>query len=227
MQRLLTLLIVTLTAIGCGNKNEYTVSGTIADTLLNGKCVYMYDGDKMIDSAKITDNRFEFKGIADSVAFTEVTYDTQSWETYGILAIEPGNIEITLNPEKHTNAATGTILNDALYEYTSKKIAVEMNLKPKYEKIVMDNTLNKLQKQTLIDEINKMYFDQTKEVIIQTISKNLNNEVSALFLANHYPQTVNDNQFEELYSKLSDKIKTRHELKRAYQIYKTKTLITK
>ena len=227
MLRLLTLFLGTFLLIGCGHKNEYTISGTISDTIIDGKCVYMYNGNEVIDSAKVAHSSFEFNGIADSVVFAEVTYDTQSWKTSGIIALEPGDIEIILSNHNSSTAATGTVLNDAINEYTAKKVAVEMNLRTKYEKTITDKTLSKRQQQTQIDQVNKSYFDQTKDVVIQAITKNLDNEASALFLSVNYPNTVNDMQFWELYSKMSDRIKTRHELKKAYQRYKTNTTIIK
>ena len=227
MLRLLTLFIGAILLIGCGHKNEYTISGNISDTIIDGNFVYMYDGNKVIDSAKVVDNSFEFTGIADSVVFAEITYDTQSWKTSGIIALEPGDIEIILNNHNSSTAATGTVLNDAINEYTAKKVAIETNLRTKYEKTITDKTLDKRQQQRQIDQVNKSYFDQTKDVVIQAIIENLDNEASALFLSDNYPNTVNDMQFGELYSKMSARIKTRHELKKAYLRYKTNTTIIK
>ena len=223
MKKIIVLAIVAMGLASCGPKNGYTISGTVTDTIIDGKSVYMYLGSKIIDSTGVQDGEFQFTGVADSVNIVEITYDTQAWTTYGAVAIEPGDIELTLTPKQHTTAATGTLLNDAQSNYTIARNNLELELRSKYEQTTADTTITPEQTKMQIAAINKTYFEQTKQTALQSISENRNNELGALLLANHYSRDFTDNQFDSIYNTMGHKAQNFYKLKHIYNIYEHKT----
>ena len=101
---------------GCGNKNQFTINGTIDGTELNGKTVYMRDlyndPDTPLDSAVVTDGMFSFKGNVEEPKNVIIEDPDVSFLVRIIL--EPGNIVIK------GDSIGGTPLNDKLLTYNKK-----------------------------------------------------------------------------------------------------------
>lgn len=127
MKRLIPaiLLLITLMA-SCSNEKPYTIQGRIElpDSLLVGDSlmatpslegwqVYMLNLDgESIDSVQISDNQFSFEGMVNKKDpyFVYLASDL----CVGLIAIEPGDIEVVIDAESLT--ATGTPTNDMMID---------------------------------------------------------------------------------------------------------------
>lgn len=119
------MLLITF-MVSCSNEKPYTISGSIElpDTLLVGDSlmatpslegwqVYMLNLDgESVDSVQIEDNKFTFSGIVDKNEpyFVYLASDL----CVGLIAIEPGDIQVVIDAESLT--ATGTPVNDLMID---------------------------------------------------------------------------------------------------------------
>ena len=94
----------------CGNKNQFTINGTIDGTEMNGKTVYLfdlYDESQMpFDSTVVTDGQFTFKGIVEEPK--NVIIDGTDAPYLVRIILEPGTIVVK------NDSIGGTPLNDKL-----------------------------------------------------------------------------------------------------------------
>lgn len=117
-------LMLIMMLVSCTNEKPYTINGSIelpdslmvGDTLmatpsLEGWQVYMLNLDgESIDSVQIADNHFTFEGKVNKKDpfFVYLASDI----CVGLIAIEPGNIDVVIDAE--SLIATGTPTNDAM-----------------------------------------------------------------------------------------------------------------
>lgn len=118
IKKTLLAAVVVLTAFTACKKtsNEYTISGTIpVEANANGKMVYlMADRNTTLDSVKVENNTFTFKGVvSDTLNFGSV-YMPQDYMTS--LIFEPGAIKVDLTKR----VASGTALNDEYSAFSTQ-----------------------------------------------------------------------------------------------------------
>jgi len=120
---LLAIVFCLLIFSACKRIRPYTISGTLdlpeqipfGDTIIDvpsfdGSWVYLLDFEnQLLDSAQITDNSFLFKGEVDYKEPYFVQFVSQLGST--LIVIEPGNIEVNINPDI---VVSGTSSNDAM-----------------------------------------------------------------------------------------------------------------
>ena len=113
----LILCAAAITAIfcACGNKNEFTVNGSVDNPELEGKTVYMSDiydeSQAPLDSTVVTDGKFTFKGTVDEPKNVIVEVSDAPYIVRIIL--EPGTIVI------NGDSIGGTPLNDKLSAFNA------------------------------------------------------------------------------------------------------------
>ena len=116
IQQILCAAAIMAAFCACGNKNEFTINGTVDMPELNGKTLYMRDlyndPDTPLDSAVVTDGKFSFKGTVDE-AKNVIIEDADVMYLVRII-LEPGTIVID------GDSIGGTPLNDQIREYTAK-----------------------------------------------------------------------------------------------------------
>ncbi|GEM_PF-1708954 len=125
MKKLIPVLLsLVVLMISCSNEKPYTISGSVelpdsllvGDTMmatpsLEGWQVYMLNLDgETIDSVQIADNHFTFEGTVDKndPYFIYLASDL----CVGLIAIEPGNIDVTI--DEQSLIASGTPANDLM-----------------------------------------------------------------------------------------------------------------
>ena len=126
MNKLLPFLSLLLVLTSCGK--QYKIEGSSAINRLDGKILFIktlqHDGEwAIIDSAEIIHGMFTMKGKVDSVAFASLFMDDDNVMP---LVIESGNIKVSISYENVK--ASGTPLNDALYEFVEKKGDFDMKI---------------------------------------------------------------------------------------------------
>ena len=123
-----TILLVCIAAFvftACQNKNEYTVTGTFANSDLDGKAVYLQQVDSnftmgsIIDSAVVEKGKFVFERIVDESPVVQyVTMGNTFWPVMFIA--EKGNIEITFD-DKLKGTIKGTAMNKQYQQFETEK----------------------------------------------------------------------------------------------------------
>ena len=120
---LFALVISILALCACKREKPYTITGTLdlpaqipyGDTIIdvpsfNDTWVYLLDFDnQLLDSALIADNAFHFEGTVDNRQPYYVQFVSQLGST--LLVIEPGDIEVFINPDI---TVSGTPSNEAM-----------------------------------------------------------------------------------------------------------------
>lgn len=106
--------LVALLLAGCSDYSQYTISGQVAGSDMEGLKVYMVSTEReKIDSAYIENGQFAFSGTIGQTTFvtlsTERTNEGRYY--YAPLFLESGNIFIDLA----TDSLSGTPLNNALF----------------------------------------------------------------------------------------------------------------
>ena len=169
------------TVVSCNsNPSSYTIDGTVADSILNGDMVYLTDmaSRDVLDSAVIADNKFQFKGKADT-AFVGML-QVPSFYRMGFI-VENGNIAVELG---ETDKVSGTPLNDEFASFMNDIDSLNQIFIAKQQEIIAKGLSDeeasaewdKVQLTFIMPEIDKLfshYFD-----------RNNNNAVGAWTLFN-------------------------------------------
>ncbi|MBQ8703655.1 MAG: AhpC/TSA family protein [Bacteroidales bacterium] len=115
---ILIVCAATLIALmaSCGNKNQFTISGSVEDPALNGERVYMYnlygeDASMIVDSCVVTDGRYTMRGSVDEPWMALVEGATTQ-AIFSAFVVEPGTIVLK------GDSVGGTPLNEQLQAYT-------------------------------------------------------------------------------------------------------------
>ncbi len=158
MKKIALFLLVVLCAISCKN-STFTIAGSVDLKDLNGKTVFIKERInrewKTIDSTIVENQKFAFKGIADSAKIAYVVYEFPAKKKVRqAFVLEGGNITVSVDT---TNFMTikGTAQNDLLQSYQNDKKA--FNLKAEtYYKTHKDSVKTPEQKAAFDKEMDKL-----------------------------------------------------------------------
>ncbi len=96
----------------CGNKNQFTINGTVAPEM-NGKTVYIFniygEGSDPVDSAVVADGQFTFQGTVEEPWMALMGNNEMG--VLPMVVVEPGTIVVT------ADSIGGTQLNDRLMAF--------------------------------------------------------------------------------------------------------------
>lgn len=112
-----TIFAVALMAVvaSCGNKNEFTINGTVDNPELEGQTVYMLnmsgENEGPVDSTVIADGKFTFKGTVDEPWMAMMGCPEAQYIVSAV--VEPGTIVI------NNDSIGGTVLNDRLQAFNT------------------------------------------------------------------------------------------------------------
>jgi peroxiredoxin len=158
MKKNALVLLVALFAISCKN-STYTINGSVDQKELNGKTIFIKERInrewKTIDSTIIENQKFTFKGIADSAKITYLVYEFPSNNKIRqAFVLESGNIAVSVDA---TNFMTikGTAQNDLLQTYQNEKNTFNIKAET-YYKIHKDSAKTPEQKAAFDKEMNKL-----------------------------------------------------------------------
>lgn len=169
---LLALLAGLMVLFACDNKpkNAYLIEGTVADSTLNGKTIYVQAHREQIDSAIITDGKFKFEGVVDTAFVAQIGMG----RSQAFFVLEAGNISYDLAEGK----AVGTPLNETLNGYLSQ---IE-ELQKAY--IAGMNEAQETQDQEKAEAAQNTFFDALDALQKEAFTANTNNGIGAFFLSN-------------------------------------------
>jgi thiol-disulfide isomerase/thioredoxin len=120
---LAALLILTMS---CQKKNDYTLNGTFKGAPKE-EWIYMiklFDKNPHIDSAKIENGKFQFKGTIDFPEAYGITYRPDKCIGFATMFLEPGNLNATIDLENWdlNSKVTGGKMNDEFNRFESTRI---------------------------------------------------------------------------------------------------------
>lgn len=171
-----------LTVLGClmlaacqQPTNGYKITGTVSG-VADGQYIYLQqlaDNElHVIDSAAVTQGRFEFAGKQDSAMNCYLTYKTGERPQYFDFFLENGNITVKLDT---ASTASGTKNNEVYQSFKDQYQALNKELGALYMKSKADG-ISEEEKKALMDELNKK--DSIgMETIYKTLSDNIDNAV--------------------------------------------------
>ena len=158
MRKIALFLLVALFAISCKN-STFTIAGSVDQKELNGKIVFIKVRInrewKTIDSTTIENQKFAFKGIADTAKIAYVVYEFPAKKKVRqAFVLESGNITVSVDT---TNFMTikGTAQNDLLQTYQNDKNAFNIKAET-YYKTHKDSVKTPEQKAAFDKEMDKL-----------------------------------------------------------------------
>lgn len=159
------IAIVILSGTGCGPKNTFTVTGTLADSTANGKTVYLrdYNNEKVVDSTVVTDGKFTFAGTILSDSIRRI--DINQTRYYANFILEPGNITLNMEPGKYK--MSGTPKNDVFARIEGETAKFSEALDSIRKEIKKDTTLTQIQ----FRELYKPEYDREKDVLLNSFAE--------------------------------------------------------
>ena len=181
-QVICTVAVIALMG-SCGNKNEFTINGTV-DSNMNGQMVYLSnyeDPNSPKDSILIADGKFSFKGTVDTT-WMAVIHTSES--LVGILFVEPGTITLK------TDSIGGTPLNDKLHAFNSnldtKDIESQMEeYIPQYYSA--PNAETRAEIEHLLDSLEEIRVNRTLDACWKLYHENGDNQLG-VFAMQHIVQ---------------------------------------
>ena len=188
MKKILYLMAAAALCTACGTGNQgYTINGTVQG-VEDGKMVYLTkpEGRQLVklDSAVVTNGKFTFKGVQDTVAVRYITNASPEVSDFGIdFFLENGSIAVNLSREN--SSATGTSNND-IYQSIRKQVndlnAQAMKI---YEEAMKDSTLTEEQRKAKMEEVNSL-MEKATGIQKDAVKQNITNAVGIHLLKQIY-----------------------------------------
>lgn len=220
---LLFLSVIAMLATSCGEKDAFTINGTLPSGEYDGQKVFLQTMDSTwnqrnlvtIDTAEILDGKFIFKGLAKqgpTIHFIKLDQAPDFMQRPYMLVVEPGVIEMSLDTMSLTK---GTLVNDALQSYmtTAAKFGKEMNAM--FQQVQAD-TANTALKEEFEKKAEEGYKAQA-EGLYNLTKANITNQVGAFFYTAGFGQFT-DEQKNELIAQIKPEYKSMERFEKLAEI---------
>ncbi len=205
MKRIAYLFIAATLLIACGgNKNNYTINGTIAfDQIADGDSIVLTlvsNGARIkVDTTVLEGGAFAFEGVQDSTITALIEYGNNALAEF---FLENGDIKMKL--EKGVREITGTPNNDAYQAFYSE----QMELVKQYNEIAIsmrDTTLTEEQTAEKGKELEAVT-DQFTEIVYAHAEKNLGNAAGLHIIRSNYMDMLSSdiNRFDSLLKQIPE-----------------------
>ncbi|KAA6334568.1 hypothetical protein EZS27_017128 [termite gut metagenome] len=181
MNKLFSVLFLLQFLTSCDHK--YKIEGISSVNGLDGKTIFIksYQNDdwKLLHSTEVVHGKFSIEGKADSVLMAALFVGN---ENIMPIVLEKGNIKISIT--KAQISAKGTVLNDALYDFFSRRDAIDMQIEE----------LEYKESQMLFrgDDLDDIYTQLSREY--KQLTKELDNCVKG-FISDNYENVLGLNVF--------------------------------
>ena len=218
-------LVALLFSTSC--RSEYLIEGSSSVSRLDGKMLFVKisDGERMIniDSAEVVHGLFRMQGEVDSAFIASLYMDDQSIMP---LVVERGNIQIKIDNGRIV--ASGTPLNEKLYDFVEKKITLDnlaYEMERKGNRMIMDGTSIDVVEQ----ELSKGHEKLSKELdsLVKTFIKdNYENALGPgmfIMMVNGFPYPMMTPLVEELVNEAPESFKSNNLVKKYMDAAKQNT----
>lgn len=187
MKKLVYLFAAAAAFAACSENKGYVVTGTV-EGAADGDTVYLaaVEGRQLVnmDSTTIQNGTFTFKGVQDTAVSRYITYKAEGKEGLNIdFFLENGKININLS-EGTSDAATGTLNNDAYQEIRVQLNEINSKMRAIYESM-SDTTLTDEQREAKGQEMNALE-EKQMAAVKSGIAKNITNLAGVTLLKQNY-----------------------------------------
>jgi len=170
MMSLLTLVLAILASCS----SAYQISGNSDITRLDGKTLSLKtlkEGQWVpVDSAEVVHGNFSMNGKADTTMMVTLYFDNE-----GIMPIILENGDINVSISNQVMMATGTPLNDALYDFIQQRNAMEQQM----------GILNNREAQLILEGTNAAYAHQMVQDQMNELNSQINSYVQSFITSNY------------------------------------------
>jgi thiol-disulfide isomerase/thioredoxin len=182
MKRIIITLIAVIICYSCNYASNYTITGSVAKSELEGKKVIFgkWINGKLqnTDTTLIAKGKYFFKGNTENPVYSWIIINPEDNKNKIMVQLIAENAEISVNTDLNGNSkVTGTINNDLLQKFTEEEnIPKEKRNKAYYKILEMRNagTLTPELEQSLSNEYDK-YYDEMRMVTLKFVKENINN----------------------------------------------------
>jgi peroxiredoxin len=215
MKNLLSTIALAIIMVSCNQtKNGYTISGT-ANGMENGKKVFIQVMDEnnaptSIDTAVVTNGKFEFKGDIKEVDLAYIKFDMDGSMPF---FLEEGTITVNyVKDSVHKSTVSGTYNNDLLLEFNKKSNEVGEKL-VQFQKENLAKMREAQQNQDTVTinaimEKNDAFQKELNTFSEDFVSKNNNAILSALLVENFINQKALEvSKIQTYFNGLTDNVK--------------------
>ena len=122
MKKIILFLFI-LTILSCNTKDKYTITGQFSENQ-NEEWIYLqkvFSQDIILDSARIINGRFEFKGSIKQPEIYALSNHWQRSKGVCLFILEPSDLKVTINPNNFQNmgdAVLGGKFNNEFHKYS-------------------------------------------------------------------------------------------------------------
>jgi len=180
MKRIIVFIwMVACILMACTDRNAFTLSGMFADDDQNGRMIYLHPLDSLfriirpIDSAKVENRKFVFKGIPKEPLAVQLVVIDESIMPAAFIA-EKGNIVMNFDSELNATVK-GTTMNNRYHQFEKSRAAIMEKIESKISqyvdiKISGDLTSKRFQEfresfKRLEDEMRNVIYNFVKPII--------------------------------------------------------------
>lgn len=206
-----TLLILLLATVAFGQEGDFTINGKIAksndDRFI--KLYYQHDTIKVVDSVRVENGRFTFRGQLTAPTLGNLSFDKADQGDRIDLFLSQGAIDVQSNDSLGHAKITGTVLTEAHERLAIKIRPVEQALFDRfnYYRAMPEGEAKKAYLEKLMVELDE-YGRLKRETIHQFVVENPDSYVALYHLDKTAPGRVaNYETTYPFYTKLSQEIK--------------------
>lgn len=122
MKKMMTAALALAALVGCAQQPKYTISGQVEGV---DSYIYLVNNEGVIDSAKVENGAFQFKGTAEepSVAYVANATNPRAASIIAVCFLEAGEMTFAAS-EAGDYAVSGTKANDAYAAYNAAAMAL-------------------------------------------------------------------------------------------------------
>lgn len=189
-----------LVLLGCGNKNQVTITGTSEDESLNGQYIYLQERIERewitLDSAKIDNGKFSFQGLSDSsrIAYFRVLPVGANNPFVREFVYEKGNINVNIDKDGFFTIK-GTVENDALQTYAEAENVIVKKMEEFEKSLTEDVETADSVKSRLYAEMNDKLTDELKDISTKFAKEKANTIAGVhVFLNSFYYYTMEEKE---------------------------------
>lgn len=219
MKKIFTLIAVVAFIASCSTGTGYKINGTVEGPEIDGTYAYIQEREgrnyNTLDSALITDGKFEFSGDAENVSVKFISLDAKAVgaRVMSLIVLEPGNITVKADSEKML--VTGTKLNDANNELSiamSEKHKAMREISQKFQAANQDGTMTEELQEELMKQYDALQ-EQVTEGTVAFLKSNMGNALGQFSFLMSASSLELDVQ-EELLALADDSFKSKEEVQK-------------
>lgn len=175
----LFLFAIAILMVSCGDKNAYTITGTVSEKEYEGTAVYLqalgtdFESKVDIDSTSIENGKFKFSGLASDVP--TINFLRFGDKGFLPLILEPGKIKISLGDKEDLPIIKGTPINETFFALITRVGADDSSDNPLVYNYLKDNIQSQFGAYFFAQIADRLSYEQKKELFASIAPEFKNN----------------------------------------------------